>query len=1257
MWPVLVATLMIHMLVLFCTATEPAGVSVRHSVSVARGSSVDLRGAIEFTVSATGQCKVVNVVRAGAACGAVRPNIFDCRTYTGPILYQHYGCFAAQELAVFMISIVPSDAEDNLPLHPPPPAHAAIFSVEVNVGAPHPSLAPLKVEASASNDVNGELNLTLVFPTSIVGQGQYEVLSSWPSLSLPLAGSLEGALLNQPLPMGYISRSLLTYRPYDTTLGPYTDYILVKLCLHQQVNKSLEHVFVILPFKTQQTAATDDASAIQSGMAMMQSGMPSGSGDVESQVAELKRDILVIRQAVNTPVLVSDFNSLSSIQNFGSASSSGSAPDTADSLQQELAVSQLIRYTFPILTTGSFHSLYSTANNVSFSSFTSEELQAGQISFHPTDNLSSNNPFLFHYSVTNAVGVAIARGAVNVLARERIWDWPTQRRNIPLMVTEGGTAIINGSTLDFYLLKSKGCNVHATLRALHPPMHGELLYENGSAVHHDEVLIWTMRNTSLLRYRHSGGEELADMVVWEVVCRPHQDSPVLQVFMSILVAPLDDAPPTLSITTRLQARQGWGVPLNPSLLQAKDPDSPMTNISFTVSRVVQGFLLRTVKDIVEFENSSLVFPLVSKDSLSQTIERAEMYEDRTFTLADLEQQKVWFLPFDDYEQDRIEMTVSDSINQGAEIYTLHIVVSPSPPNQTLWLSTFTQYPYILKNKPLPLIEKGHMYLTPYFLYSQAPPHPSKNVKYVITIPPTHGHLCSLPPAPCQESRTTFTQEDIDYHRLIYQPKIGARPLLPDNFSFILTVEGIPCKDTTTYKFNWTLTQQDLVTTEELFTVRLGRRRRISTKFLKVFETLLDTDNITFLITEAPRYGNIDLRNKTHLFSSRVSSFTYSDAIERLLWYTHTQTLLDPTMCSDQLLFTASSPHSQVRGKLLVIFKNGTSDLSVTIQPRTLMGQTSFFFTKKDFAVQSSVCSKYVTFTVKSPPSRGHLNLKDHLHKTERRLVVGSQFTAKDVYSNALSYSISFNDQLTANISDGFMLNVSDPQSTWPPAPEVSDRIALPNLGHFMVFIVLSPTENYTLQVNISTRQPVTWLPARQSYGYTLTSSDIDLLNSTLQLHQVTIQLEGSPILGYFAIRDMPTSLFTAADIQAGSIMYIKNFIFLNDVYQDSVELGVYADINGIARRVAVHEFTMEWAVVSFEQSAIEVTETQRFTQVTVRYVVTTLDVCSQCVCEWSPLVIVVCYNSCIESYYALWCNALSTASHWGIEGRPCETVL
>ena len=1106
---------------------------------------MDLRPSFQFNLDSLPQgleCRITNIA---GSCGAIMPSIFAC-DYPGSIVYQHFGCYSDKELASVSVSILASSYTPFSPgTVPSQPPQVSVHSVEVSVSAASSSLAALRLDTVQRNKRNGSLHLRVVFPSEMAGRCYYEVLSGWPQLSLPITGHIEGTL-NQVLPSGYVPTPPLIYHPHSRTGEPLIDYILIKLYSHEfELNSaSVSNTYRMLPFSVYSASA-------------------------ETKVRELSRDILIIRQSFNTPIFWSDFRSFNLTLNLTPSHASDMSVPT-------------LRYTFPVLDAGSFHSLSSASSpGLSFSSFTTEELLAGQVAFCPIYDHTSNN-MIYHYNITNTAGVTIARGEMSV-STNSVNNQPLQRRNRPLAVAEGGMTAINDYTIDFYTF-TVACTKSITIRALRFPVFGELVYSDGTTVGGEEIRFDLLAKSAYVSYRHFGGEAFGDAIHWEVKCPSPLD---FKVFMSVLVAAVDDAPPTVAAGPTTQSQpiihtyRDWIIPLSPSFLPVMDPDSSHHDIHFTV-KTSGGFYRIDVFDTIHFP----LFPFVPYNSLSPS----NFYKVSNFSLLDLEEQRIWYQVEGDYKIDQVEVILHDSADEGEvnpKIYLLYINVSSLPPKHSLVISTSTQYPYILKNKSLPLSHDGHMYLTPYFLYSRAPPTSPRSVRYVVETPPLHGRLCSTSNTQCENSVGTFTQEEISSHRLIYRPNSEDR-LIHDHFTFITTVEGIAHINPTLLTFNWTVLPSERVN-DKPFWLDWGTARPLPPEFLHHLTSQLQIDGVTFRVLVQPQYGELMLRNNTHIISLHANSFTWEQA--QLLWYNHTH-LRGTPRCGDRVKLEATARNgSGVVGYLQIAFRTGLANLSVHTNPHQLLGLSPFHFSSKDMVITSSFCPEFVKFTIQEPPSQGTLSLQDHTYNTERELSKGSMFTAQDVMLQRLIYTHSVSDSAASgDENDRFTIRSSDPTSEWPPI-ESEDQSVL--------IIGTSPQDNYFLEVVVSEQHALTWLHTQHTYGYVFTPYDIDLLNSTLRPSEVVVQVEGALTWGTLQNGDVIVSTFTLADLQDGGIVYLRNSLHLEAVFEERMVLGLYAHLPHFTRRVCLHHFVMEWAVVGMELSEVSVSEEDGFVNLSV----------------------------------------------------------
>ena len=1157
-------------------------VRVEGPVSVPRGGAVDLRQVLSFrpdSLPAASRCRVTSLARSNKDCARVSPNIFDCRTYYGPISYQHLGCFAPLELATFMISTLPLNYSSTRSDFDPSRSnnlaqvYASSFAVEIHVEDAHAILRLITIKTVQADPVNqpGVLNMTIVFPSAMVGRSKYEVISKWDKFRLPLTGDLSG-MLNQPTPSGYVPVSSLTYHPLSISTGKLQhssiDFVLIRIyACWSPANKTFQSYYSLLGFRTNGS----DGS------------LSKASGDV----AELKREVLVVRQAANTPIFSGNFSWFNLTKRLAGT---GSSPSTSRQGQ-----SPTFHYTFPVLPAGSFQSLHTSIVNVSYTSFSDVELQAGHVAFHPTDILSSATPFIFPYNVTTRAGVLIATGEVSVLSSERDWSYPSQRTNKPLQVAEGGWAPITKGMFDLYLLKP--CDEATTLRALSRPLHGQLVYSNGTQLRDERILFLAVAETSLLRYQHSGDEAVSDVIYWEVWC---PSGPSLSMVTRIHISALDDYYPTLRLRSEATAYRGWPMLLSTAMLQPDDVDSPLDNITFSIAHH-HGSLLNTSHDISQ-SCPDYYLPAITSHCLFNYSEEVD-----SFSVKDLELLRIWYNPSSETTVNVLELTVTDSLRQGPEIYSLYVVVTLQQPNQSLVISTSEDYPHVLRNRPLPLRRFERVFITPYFLFSQAPPLSSLHVRYVLETPPINGYLCDVTQgSSCSTSLEAFTQLQISQHEIVYQTK-NHTAWTSDNFTFVLGIDGFFSSYNTTHVFNMTLHQPHVVTSDTPLVLDIGGIGALTPTHFKTFSDILQTTDLIFMILRVPQYGLISLQvlNETAETKSldKRSSFTYADVTAGKLRYDSSQQRSEE-LCHDEMELEALAPFGMLHGRLPIVFKGQGASLSVAVQPRTLIGSKYFKLSAEDISVNSSFCSKWVVFYLQTSPSVGRLSIKDNAFNTEYELLAGSRFTAHDVQIGAVVYRVPASLLITQDTYDTFHFQVLDPSSGFHaslPLHDGSCGNSSKLCSNFTISLLPPPrAQDYILELYLTSQLPITWLPQHQSYGYTFSSADIVYFNTSLPLQGVLLQLEKNPTWGNVMVNKTFVSFFTMADFIAGRVAFLKNWLFQDDWHEEWLSLGVYAYLPSLLWQAQVIHLKMTWSVIEMEQSSIVVSENQGAIHLSIR---------------------------------------------------------
>ena len=1108
--------------------------SVNRALSVTRGGQIDLRPAIAFTDQAKADCNVQFIARDH--CGRVEPTRFSCNSYSGPILYQHFGCLSERELATFLVSSRTEIA-----------ANVSTFSVEITIEAlqlPTSEITMELIESDHESDSvledEGTYNYRIVFPTALIGRCHYEVVTNWPHLSLPSSGTLIG-VSNQPLPCGFMAAGGLTYVPNNSSSLVTEDHLLIRV--HNHNKYGAQNQFIILPMKLELAENT-------------------------SAVHVLPTQQLIVRQGANTPIPAS-------LLTF-----SNSSPSLHLNNSQHL-----YHYTFPVpINAGSFRSILSLSANVSHTTFTNRELLKGNVAFYPY--FSAPLLMVFRYNISNSAGVVIATGEISVFVQSHDWEWPVQRTNRPLEVMEGGSSIFDHTLFDFYL-QADTCMQHATMTAVVPPEHGHMMFLNGSTLGDDGVLIGVLKNGTVLVYNHTdGSEDLTDSITWEVSC---PGGFVLQVFTSILIAPRHDLPTVLTRGQNITVHRSWAMPLSPSAIFAYNVDSPLDKVVVTVSQsaglVKIDWDKLSVNDITHFP------PFIKTETL---LTRNVTEEVSNFTLSDLEDYSIWYVPPTDTSLTNQFLTFSIDDSTAA----IQVDLVDLDLNQTLFFSTQGEYPSVPHNLPLPLHTHTGTFITSSYLYSQAIPHSPEKVVYLVHSRPANGLLCLLSGEKCRTSISRFTQRDINSQRVFYKQNeaTAAGSIKEDSFGFELTVDGFHQHTAILHQFHFKPVQTAAVSVamDRTFYVNAGRERPIAPRHFRPFSNYLNSKDITFHVLRRPHYGSLKLNGTEH-----PSSFTFRDLLGRKVVYLHYQSAMEA--CSDQFTFSVGNSTHSVEGTMHIAIRRGREDIHVQVvvgQHTLFPEQRKFVFGSEDINVSSSFCLEYVMFTLNSLPSMGVLTLVDNKYNTVIQLEENSTFTANDIYSGFLHYTFTDQAPVENQTSDGFNLAASDPTSSWPSdLDRQGDGVR--TTGHFHVIIIPLPNEKHELAINITSPGFLSWLPSYRRYGYIFSDNDIIIYNSTIEPHQVVIQLDREPEFGSIWKGSSMDNIFTVEDVNNGLVWY-QSDVRLTGFSSDSFQMSIVINLMDFSMLVEREEFTIEWATIQLQNTTLRVSESAGQVEIVVR---------------------------------------------------------
>ncbi len=1115
--------------VLLLTVTELAVGGVEGSLAVERGGQTDLREMLDTAGYPEG-CRLHYVDAEGLSCGSVSPSEFSCK-HNDSVIYQHFGCFSSNEVLSFQLYYGSnrSSVEGGK-------MTVELLSFEVMV---HESRSPLSsvsatlLYAHPTTDRSHSYQFRLVFPAELVGTCQYEVVVGDPLLSLPLSGHLSG-LTNQPLPCGFVPSTPLEYDPTasdDMSSGvPHTDYVLLKV--HGYTDEE-GTVYVMVPLDTEELIPVEAYAA--------------GSLLVPQITATLFPPDLLPRTT------------------------------TAQ-----------YKYRFAIRPEGCVCPVHSNCLDLQETVFTSADLDAGQVAFIPNEH-HINSSVIFSYRVSDVVGRQRGGGEVVISIPPRNWDKPSQRTNRGLSVAQGGYAVLDQGSIDFYVLPE--CRLQSRLQVITAPAHGYFAYLNGSTFRDSGIPFASLKNGSIV-YINSGDGSLWDSSVLAIACSSGEP---LMVFLAIRVSPphVPSLPPSLTASFfSLVAYQHRAMPLTPSLLHIQHLP-PLTYLRITAQTGTIQFINHPETLTVA---RTAIFPYVKTPAV------AGLNYSHSFTLSDLSRQAVWYLPPRNHSSptDVIQVSLPTLLPSSVDIE----VIPVGAITDQLTLSTLGSYPILLQMTPLPLHTHSPVFLTSRYLFSTGLASSADAITYEVLFPPDYGHLCMLSLLECNSSLLQFTQLDINLQRVFYQPT--SVTVRNDAFHFTVSVKGIRSYNETRHQFKMSAASVNTVVTfsDKQFWINIGSMKRIAGKYLRPYIKLLNAirrEDIVFTIRSGPRHGVL-LLNQSGQLTSSFLSFTFDDVLKQLVFYKHNRSVAK--YCSDSISFTVTDGDSEIEGKLEIAVKQ-TTDIFLTVRSniRTLLGQTSFVFDSSDITTRSPFCEEFVTYTVVSPPSRGVLTVYSTRYDTVLQLEGNDTFTAADVGRGFLRYTLADQSSIRSNVSDGFNFITSDVISTSSDSsvPEYRQH-NFPAPHHFDVIIVPTGGDIVNISIDIFHPQPLTWLANQQGYGYRFSTEHIKVEGSVVRPSDVVINVMQQPALGTIMKNESRVGLFTLEEVDAGLVWYKFNLRRLHrGVTSDSLIISI------VIKSLNVHVirnqmFSLHWSTVCFEHVNQVVEETEREVEIHIRWV-------------------------------------------------------
>ncbi len=318
-----------------------------------------------------------------------------------------------------------------------------------------------------------------------------------------------------------------------------------------------------------------------------------------------------------------------------------------------------------------------------------------------------------------------------------------------LKLQEGGSAKISFTHLYFYALNTEVADSDLLIDIKVPPSHG-MLRLNGSDLSRSTQLTQETIGMELLEYIHDNSENFTDSFIVEARIRQRGPNTV-QVTMDVVIEPVNDQPPVVTIHGPLYVVELQRVVVSTSSMSISDPDA----------RTDQHF-------------DSIKCTLTKRLGRGKLIRRRHHLEQdvQSFSKYDLDNQGLFYQHLDTghQEPDYLIFRVTDGPNPQPEIFTLRIVVLPA-------VVPVTTKTLIVNENEGASITEEELLVSNRFM---------ENYVGLITLQegsgPRHGQLVNRRTL---QAVNTFTTHDIA-NRYIYYDHHGDE-IRDDSFIFVYTI--------------------------------------------------------------------------------------------------------------------------------------------------------------------------------------------------------------------------------------------------------------------------------------------------------------------------------------------------------------------------------------------------------------------------------------------------------------------------------------
>ncbi|KAM5147251.1 FRAS1-related extracellular matrix protein 2 [Callospermophilus lateralis] len=514
------------------------------------------------------------------------------------------------------------------------------------------------------------------------------------------------------------------------------------------------------------------------------------------------------------------------------------------------------------------------------------------------------------------------------------------------------------------------------------PTHGHIMSQqiNGTVLVESFTLDQIIESSSII-YEHDDSETQEDSFVIKLTDGEHS----LEKVALIMILPVDDETPRMTINNGLEIEIGETKVINNKILMATDLDSEDKSLVYIIRYGPGHGVLQRRKLTGAFENITL---------------------GMNFTQDEVDRNLIQYVHFgQEGIRDLIKFDVTDGINALIDRY-FYVSIG----------SVDIVFPDVI-SKGVSLKEGGKVTLTTDLLSTSDLNSPDENLVFTITRAPMRGHLeCTDQPG---VSIASFTQLQLAGNK-IYYIHTADDEVKMDSFEFQVTDGRNPVFRTFRISISDVDNKKPVVTIHNLV-VSEGENKLITPFELTVEDRDTPDKLLKFTVTQVPVHGHLLFNN-----TKPVMAFTKQDLNENLISYKHdgsessedsfSFTVTDGTHTDfyvfPDTVFETRRP--QVMKIQILPVDNSVPQIAVnkgaSVLRNLATGHLGFMITSKILKVEDRDSLHFsLKFTVTEAPRHGYLfNLDKGNHSI-------AQFTQADIDDMKICYVLKEGANATSDV--------------------------------------------------------------------------------------------------------------------------------------------------------------------------------------------------------------------------------------------------